>query len=63
MIGDFQTYEGEDYVYIYGAIQMQELRVSGMEYLIDDETWKRAYEECKQFFLKRGTDRLVCGER
>lgn len=53
MIGDFQTYEGEDYVYIYGAIQMQELRVSGMEYLIDDETWKRAYEECKQF-LKRG---------
>lgn len=50
LIGDFQTYEGEDYVYIYGAIQMQELRVSGMEYLIDDETWKRAYEECKQFF-------------
>ena len=50
LIGDFQTYEGEDYVYIYGAIQVQELRVSGMEYLIDDETWKRAYEECKQFF-------------
>lgn len=50
LIGDFQTYEGEDYVYIYGAIQMQELRVSRMEYLIDDETWKRAYEECKQFF-------------
>lgn len=50
LIGDFQTYEGEDYVYIYGAIQMQELRVSGMEYLIDDETRKRAYEECKQFF-------------
>lgn len=50
LIGDFQTYEGEEYVYIYGAIQMQELRVSGMEYLIDDETWKRAYEECKQFF-------------
>ena len=50
LIGDIQTYEGEDYVYIYGAIQMQELRVSGMEYLIDDETWKRAYEECKQFF-------------
>ena len=50
LIGDFQTYEGEDYVYIYGAIQMQELRVSGMEYLIDDETWKRASEECKQFF-------------
>lgn len=50
LIGDFQTYESEDYVYIYGAIQMQELRVSGMEYLIDDETWKRAYEECKQFF-------------
>lgn len=50
LIGDFQTYEGEDYVYIYGAIQMQELRVFGMEYLIDDETWKRAYEECKQFF-------------
>lgn len=50
LVGDMQNCGGEDYVYIYGAIQMQELKLSGNEYVIEDETWKNAYEECKQYF-------------
>ena len=50
LVGDIQSGDDEDYVYIYGAIQMHELKLSGSEYVIDDNTWKHAYEDCKQFF-------------
>ena len=50
LVGDIQPGEDEEYVYIYGAIQMHDLKLSGSEYVIDENTWKRAYEECKQYF-------------
>ena len=50
LVGDMQSVDDEDYVYIYGAIQMHDLKMSGNEYVIDESTWKHAYEDCKQFF-------------
>ena len=50
LVGDMQKSDDDEYVYIYGAIQMHELKQSGSEYVIDETTWKRAYEDCKQFF-------------
>ena len=50
LVGDIQSVDDEDYVYIYGAIQMHDLKMSGNEYVIDESTWKHAYEDCKQFF-------------
>lgn len=50
LVGDIQSGEGEDYIYIYGAIQMHELKLSDTDYVIDDNAWKHAYEDCKQFF-------------
>lgn len=50
LVGDMQRSEEEEYVYIYGAIQMHDLKLVGNEYVIDDETWKNAYEDCKQYF-------------
>lgn len=50
LVGDIQSGEDEEYVYIYGAIRMHELKMSGNEYVIDESTWKNAYEDCKQFF-------------
>lgn len=40
LVGDMQKSEDEEYVYIYGAIQMHDLKLVGNEYVIDDETWK-----------------------
>lgn len=37
-------------MYIYGAIQMHDLKLSGSDYVIDEDTWKTAYEDCKQYF-------------
>ncbi len=50
LVGDMQKSDEDEYVYIYGAIQMHELKQSGSEYVIDETTWKRAYEDCKQYF-------------
>lgn len=50
LIGDFQKKDEEEYVYIYGAVQMHDLKLSGRDYVIDEETWKHAYEDCKQYF-------------
>lgn len=50
LVGDMQEGGDEQYVYIYGAIQMHDLTLSGNEYVIDENTWKQAYEDCKQYF-------------
>lgn len=50
LIGDFQKTEEEEYVYIYGAVRMQGLKKDGIDYVIDESTWKKAYEDCKQYF-------------
>ena len=50
LIGDMQKTNDEEYVYIYGAIQIHDLKMSDKDYVIDDDAWKRAYEECKQYF-------------
>lgn len=50
LIGDFQHTLSEDYIYVYGAIQMHELKTSGTEYILDEDVWKYAYEDCKQYF-------------
>ena len=41
LVGDMQKSEDEEYVYIYGAIQMHDLKLVGNEYVIDDETHMR----------------------
>ena len=60
LVGDIQNGEDEDYVYIYGAIQMHDLKMSDKEYVIDEAAWKNAYEDCKQYFERWGNARMVC---
>lgn len=50
LIGDFQHTLSEDYIYVYGAIQMHDLKMLGTEYILDEDVWKYAYEDCKQYF-------------
>lgn len=50
LIGDMQQTDNEEYVYIYGAVQMHELKVDESGYVLDEDTWKTAYEDCKQYF-------------
>lgn len=50
LIGNSQVIDGEECVFISGAVQMHELLFSGQNPVIDEDTWKNGYEDCKQFF-------------
>ncbi|MCI8293211.1 MAG: LysM peptidoglycan-binding domain-containing protein [Hespellia sp.] len=50
LVGEMQTTDGEDYVFIHGAIQMHDLKMEGKDLVIDDQAWKSGYEDCKQYF-------------
>ena len=54
LVGQTQTTDGEDYVFIHGAIQMHGLKAEGKDVEIDEETWKNGYEDCKQYFEDSG---------
>lgn len=50
LIGEKVQEEEQDYIYIYGAIQMQELVIKGKDISIEEEVWKRGCETCKEYF-------------
>ena len=50
LIGETVQEEEQDYIYVYGAIQMKELKLKGKEFVIEDGVWKNACETCKEFF-------------
>lgn len=50
LIGEIQSEEGQEYIYIYGAIRMHEIKRAGAEVTIGEQSWKNAYEDCKQYF-------------
>lgn len=50
LIGEAASEDGQDYIYIYGAVRMHAVKQSGNELAIGEEVWKRAYEDCKQYF-------------
>ncbi|WP_461816097.1 LysM peptidoglycan-binding domain-containing protein [Faecalimonas sp.] len=50
LIGDIVKEEELEYQYIYGAIQMEELRQNENGIFVDEETWENACEVCRTFF-------------
>ena len=50
LVGEVVQEEEEDYIYVYGAIQMNDVVQKGKEISIEDKTWKNACEMCKQYF-------------
>ena len=50
LAGEIVREENEDYIYVYGAIQMKEIHKKGKEIVIPEESWKEACEVCKQYF-------------
>ncbi len=50
LVGEIVKDKDEDYIYVYGAIRMQELIQKGKDVFINETTWKHACETCKQYF-------------
>ena len=50
LVGEVVETEEADYIYVNGAINMQNLVVKGKDFTIEDIVWKNACETCKEFF-------------
>ncbi len=50
LIGESFRKDDNDYIFIHGAVQMQDIEMRGNEIVIGDKTWKKACEEGKRHF-------------
>ena len=50
LVGEIVEESESDFIYIKGAICMQELQIKGKDYIIEETTWKNACEMSKEFF-------------
>lgn len=50
LIGEMVQEGEEDFIYVYGAIQMKEVGQKGRDVFIHDATWKEACETSKKYF-------------
>ncbi len=50
LVGEVVKEKDEDYIYVYGALRMKHIDVKGKEVQINENTWKRACEQCKEYF-------------
>lgn len=50
LVGETVREDDQDYIYVYGAIRMQDLEIKGKDLVLTEENWKKACETCKEFF-------------
>ncbi len=50
LVGETVREDDQDYIYVYGAIRMQDLEIKGKDFVVAEESWKKACETCKEFF-------------
>ena len=50
LVGEVVPEEDETYIYVYGAVRMQEVLQKGREIQVSESTWKNACETCKEYF-------------
>ena len=50
LMGERHEQEGQEVVYILGALQMKELEVNGNDILIREDIWEYIEEEKKEYF-------------
>lgn len=50
LVGEIVQEEEQDYIYVYGAIRMKELKMKGKDFVVEDSVWKHACETCKEYF-------------
>lgn len=50
LVGETVHEEEQDYIYVYGAIQMKELGMKGKDIVVNEDVWKHACETCKEYF-------------
>lgn len=52
LLGNLEVHEGVPFIFVDGALEMEEAGVEGERILISDEVWKKAYDDMGRCFPK-----------
>lgn len=64
LLGSTENYDGIPYIFIDGAIEMEDVEVSGEKIEFSENAWKKAYGELRSHFRSgRSRDGLSAGHR
>ena len=62
LLGNTENYDGTPYIFIDGAIEMEDVEVSGEKIKFSENAWKRAYRCIEEAFPKRTVQGwFICG--
>ena len=50
LVGEMVQEKEQEYIYVYGAIHMKEVKMKGKDFQIEEDVWKNACEKCKEYF-------------
>ena len=62
LLGNMENYDGTPYIFIDGAIEMEDVEVSGEKVEFSENAWKKAYRGIEESFPKRTVQGwFICG--
>ena len=62
LLGTSETYEGVPYLFVDGAMEMEEVAASGEKVVFTEAAWKKAYQRIEETFPKRTVQGwFLCG--
>ncbi len=62
LLGNTENYDGTPYIFIDGAIEMEDVEVSGEKVEFSENAWKKAYRGIEESFPKRTVQGwFICG--
>ena len=62
LLGTAETYEGVPYLFVDGAMEMEDVAISGETVIFSEAAWKKAYQKMEETFPKRTVQGwFICG--
>lgn len=62
LLGSTETYEGVPYIFIDGALEMDDVTAAGEKVMFSEAAWKKAYQSIEETFPKRTVQGwFICG--
>jgi len=62
LLGSTETYEGVPYIFIDGALEMEDVTAAGEKVIFSEAAWKKAYQSIEETFPKRTVQGwFICG--
>lgn len=62
LLGNVEQYDGTPYIFVDGAMEMEDVEVNGEKIIFSDNAWKKAYQAIEEAFPKRTVQGwFLCG--